>query len=87
MNRFETKECQGSPLLSGTNLPVLNKHNTRIEQPPKPALWLYDNEDIEGWLKEEGIGYFDRQGIFQYGISPEELDETDVPDKSWGVEN
>jgi len=53
----------------------------------QPSLWLYDNEDIEGWLAEEGIGYFDRQGNFQYGISPQEIDDADVPDESWGKGN
>ncbi len=28
--------------------------------------YLYENEDIESWLVEEGIGYFDAEGFFHY---------------------
>lgn len=37
----------------------------------------FDHEDIEGWLVEEGIGFFDRAGVFHYGIDPENLDVED----------
>jgi hypothetical protein len=70
-------------------LPGENECNNRTgsRQPPRPTLRLYDNEDIEGWLVEEGIGYFDRLGNFQYGISPDELDDADIPDKPREGEN
>jgi hypothetical protein len=47
--------------------------------PPDTVAWLYDNEDIENWLVEEGIGYRNRQGNFEYGISPGQIDDTDIP--------
>ena len=34
------------------------------------SIRCYDNEDVEGWLVEEGIGYFDESGIFHYGPTP-----------------
>lgn len=42
------------------------------------SIGCYDNEDIEGWLVEEGIGYFDESGIFHYGTSPKQHD-IDLP--------
>jgi hypothetical protein len=38
------------------------------------SIGCYDNEDIEGWLVEEGIGYFDESGMFHYGTSPKQYD-------------
>jgi hypothetical protein len=84
-NELNAQQC--SPLVTGPCLSVLNKRSTRTQEPRTPALRLYDNEDIEGWLREEGIGCLDRYGIFQYGIPPEELDNTDVPHRYWGEEN
>lgn len=34
---------------------------------PRLPRRCYENEDIEPWLVEEGIGYWDRYGNFQYG--------------------
>ena len=31
------------------------------------GLFLIDSDDAEGWLIEEGIGYLDESGVFQYG--------------------
>jgi len=43
-------------------------------------LRFYENEDIEGWLVEEGIGYFDRSGIYHDGPDPElEFIDIDLP--------
>jgi len=39
-----------------------------VENNSKIGCW--DTEDVEGWLVDEGIGYFDRYGIFHYGIQP-----------------
>jgi len=36
-----------------------------------------DTEDVEGWLVEEGIGFFDESGQFQYGVSTEEHEYVD----------
>lgn len=41
----------------------------------------YENEDIEGWLVDEGIGYLDGCGNFQYGTDPAVMIcDIDVPD-------
>lgn len=43
-------------------------------------LWCWDTEDVEGWLVEEGIGYFDSSGIFHYGDDPNAMtDDPDIP--------
>ena len=45
------------------------------------ALRCYDNEDVEGWLIEEGIGYRDERDLFQYGTDPREFqDYSGLPD-------
>jgi hypothetical protein len=41
-----------------------------------------DNEDVEGWLVEEGIGYYDDREQFQYGVDPKALEEDDIGDMS-----
>jgi|ERR1700727_3837417 len=55
-----------------TNQKVIGRLRTparsAVEKIPKIGCW--DTEDVEGWLVEEGIGYFDRCGIFHYGIQP-----------------
>ena len=38
----------------------------QIDLRPVQPVWLYDNEDIEPWLVEEHIGYFDVEGYFHY---------------------
>jgi len=45
-----------------------------VQRQRQQPVWCYDNEDIEGWLAEEGIGYFDESGIFHYGPSPKPCD-------------
>jgi hypothetical protein len=43
-------------------------------------LRCYDNEDVEGWLIEEGIGHLDHRGNFQYGPDFEDMSaEVDIP--------
>jgi hypothetical protein len=32
---------------------------------------LMDSDDVEGWLVEEGIGFYNRSGNFEYGMDPE----------------
>jgi hypothetical protein len=41
-----------------------------------------DNEDVEGWLVEEGIGYYDDREQFQYGVDPKVLEQDDIGDMS-----
>ncbi len=40
----------------------------------------FETEDVEGWLVDEGIGYFDESGMFHYGPAPY---KEDVFDTSW----
>jgi hypothetical protein len=89
MNSIETYVCQDPSPQARWILPGQKECSKEIgpQQLRRLTLWLYDNEDIEGWLAEEGIGYFDRQDIFQYGISPDELDDADIPDNPWRREN
>jgi hypothetical protein len=43
-------------------------------------LRCYDNEDVESWLIEEGIGHVDHLGNFQYGPDLEAMStEGDIP--------
>lgn len=50
-------------------------------QPDVAPVLCYDNEDIEGWLVEEGIGYYDQCGNFQYGTPPPgDFDDSDSVD-------
>jgi hypothetical protein len=42
-------------------------------------VWCFDTEDVEGWLVEEGIGHFDRSGMFHYGPGPDEENSFDIP--------
>ena len=49
-----------------------------VQQQTQEPVWCYDNEDIEGWLAEEGIGYFDESGVFHYGPSPNDFVD-DIP--------
>lgn len=38
-----------------------------------------DSEDVEGWLVEEGIGFYNGIGNFEYGTDPEPGDiDTDL---------
>ena len=39
-----------------------------------------DAEDVEDWLVEEGIGFFDECGQFQYGVAPGEVEYADSGD-------
>jgi hypothetical protein len=41
-----------------------------------------DSDDVEGWLVEEGIGYLDERGQFQYGNDPREFGSLDFDDVS-----
>ena len=41
-----------------------------------------DNEDVEDWLVEEGIGYYDDREQFQYGVDPKVLEQDDIGDMS-----
>jgi hypothetical protein len=34
-----------------------------------------DSDDVEGWLVEEGIGYYDEREQFQYGSDPKRVEE------------
>ncbi len=57
------------------------------------GLRCWDTEDVEGWLVDEGIGYFDGSGRFHYGnppISDYDLDDApsafeDIPDAGKGT--
>ena len=40
-----------------------------------PQVRCYENEDLEGWLVDEGIGHFDRNGMYQEGPDLERLIE------------
>ena len=51
--------------------------NQQQYHPIIPRLWCVDSDDAEGWLVEEGIGYFDSSGTFHYGIDPNEIDDVD----------
>jgi hypothetical protein len=42
-------------------------------KPASPGILLIDSDDAEGWLVDEGIGYFDSSGMFHYGDDPAEL--------------
>lgn len=58
--------------MGAANRKVIGQRRTparsAVEEIPKIGCW--DTEDVEGWLVEEGIGYFDRCGIFHYGVQP-----------------
>lgn len=41
-----------------------------------------DSEDVEGWLVEEGIGYYDERKQFQYGSDPKLHEDMDCGDTS-----
>jgi hypothetical protein len=41
----------------------------------------YDNEDVEPWLVEEGIGYYDENDEFQFGADPREAETAAIMDE------
>jgi hypothetical protein len=41
-----------------------------------------DSDDVEGWLVEEGIGYYDEREQFQYGTDPKAFEDSDSGDIS-----
>ena len=47
-----------------------------------PVLKCFDDEDVEGWLIEEGIGHRNKYGNLEYGpdLSKESVDIPEFPD-------
>ncbi len=45
-----------------------------------------DSEDVESWLVEEGIGYYDEREQFQYGSDPKVHEDLDCVDMSGDLE-
>ena len=41
-----------------------------------------DSDDVEDWLVEEGIGYYDEREQLQYGIDPKALGDIDSGETS-----
>jgi len=51
----------------------------------QPGYLFFENEDVEGLLDDLGIGYHDRNGNYQEGISPEEIETGDMESVLAGI--
>jgi hypothetical protein len=62
---------RGHNPIGAANQKVVGQRKTVLNDlESSSTIGCWDTEDVEGWLVEEGIGYFDRCGIFHYGVQP-----------------